>query len=327
MQAKRQVFFNCDENYLTPLTVMTYSLFRNADPSKPLTLYVATSDKFLELGYDERIRQLVAPFTFGKVVFLNAEKALAKFQSVIGSELNVWSPVMWSGSLITEVLPPEATGNVVYLDVDMLVRKDLTPLFELDLESGNYLMAAVNEITRKKYAYLEKSGWPKEAGPYFNYGTMVINTDAWRRENTVQKILTWYGAHRDTMFLNQDSQNVVCGARTLRIHPKWNLFDNWLQRSVRMNPFATTWRVHKKREIIEGLLDPAVIHFVGREKPWAFCRRPTRRYYHAVMKELGLYDAKLAEGATVGQKLKLAFFDAYHAFLRGYVRLLLRISR
>ena len=43
-------------------------------------------------------------------------------------------------------------------------------------------------------------------------------------------------------------------------------------------------------------------------KPWAFCRRPTRRLYHAVMRELGLY-------------------DAYHAALRAYARLLLTISR
>lgn len=327
MEHKRQVFFNCDENYLTPLKVMAYSLFKSADPTKPLTLYIATSDRFLELGYDRIIRDLLAKFAFGRVVFLNAERSLARFQSVIGSELNVWSPVMWSGSLITEVLPPEATGNVVYLDVDMLVRKDLTPLFELDLEGGDYLMAAVNEITRRKYAYLEDSGWPKEAGAYFNYGTMVINTDAWRRERTVDRILEWYSKHRDTRFLNQDSQNVVCGARTLRLHPQWNLFDNWLQRSIRMNPFAATWRVHKKRDILEALLDPAIIHFVGREKPWEFCRRPTRRLYHEVMKELALYDAKLAEGSSFAQKAKLAFFDCYHALLRAYARALLRISR
>jgi len=326
MAHNRQVFFNCDENYLTPLKVMSYSLFKHADPSKPLTLYIATSDKFLELGYDRVIRDLLAPFAFGQVVFLNAERALARFNSILASEQNVWSPVMWSGSLITEVLPPEATGNVVYLDVDMLVRKDLTPLFELDLEGGNYLMAAVNEITRKKYAYLEKEGWPKEAGPYFNYGTMVINTDAWRRENTVGKILDWYSQHRETMFLNQDSQNVICGARTLRLHPRWNLFDNWLQRSIRMNPFAKTWRVHPKHDILEALLDPGVIHFVGREKPWAFCRRPTRRYYHEVMKELGLYDASLAEGSTFGQKAKIAFFDVYHALLRNYARFLLKFA-
>ena len=322
MTQKRQVFLNCDENYLIPLKVMAYSLFKCADPARPLILYIATTSRFLELGYDCVIRDLLAKFTFGKVVFLNAERSLAKFQSVIGSELNVWSPVMWSGSLITEVLPPEVTGNVVYLDVDMLVRRDLAQLFELDLEGGGYLMAAVNEITRKKYAYLEASGWPKEAGPYFNYGTMVINTDAWRRENTAAKILAWYSQHRDTRFLNQDAQNVVCGARTLRIHPKWNLFDNWLQRSIRMNPFAKTWRVHVKREILEALLDPAVIHFVGREKPWAFCRRPTRRSYHEVMKELGLYDATLAEGSTLGQKARIAFYDGYHALLRTYIRLL-----
>lgn len=326
MQNKRQVFFNSDENYLLPLKVMTYSLLKANDPTLPITVYIATTGKFLALGYDQIIRELARPFAAAKIVFINAEERLDRFSAILSSEHNVWSPVMWSGSLITEVLPADVTGNIVYLDVDMLTLKDLSPLFELDLEGGHYLMAAVNEITRKKYAYLEKSGWPKEAGAYFNYGTMVINLDAWRRENTAGKILEWYSQHRDTMFLNQDSQNVICGARTLRLHPRWNLFDNWLQRSIRMNPFAKHWRVHPKKDILEALLDPGVIHFVGREKPWEFCRRPTRRLYHATMRELGLYDAATAEGTTFGQRARIAFFDAYHAFLRAYARLLLKLS-
>ena len=43
---RRQVFFNCDERYLLPLKVMTYSLLKNADPSRELTVYGAHSTAF-----------------------------------------------------------------------------------------------------------------------------------------------------------------------------------------------------------------------------------------------------------------------------------------
>lgn len=320
---KRQVFFNSDENYLVPLTVMTYSLLKTAKPEGELVIYIATTPKFLALGYDKKIEALVARYPFARVVFIDAEAKLAKFKSVIASELNVWSPVMWSGSLITEVLPPEATGNVVYLDVDMMVRHDLAELYALDLEGGNYLMAAVSEAPHSFFPDLQKRGWGPACGDYFNYGTMVINTDAWRREDIPAKMIDWYAKNGDTFLLNQDTSNVVCGARTLRLPPKYNYFDAWVQRSIRMNPFAKTWRVYPKTWFLEAMTDPYVVHYVGREKPWHFTRRPERIKYHQAMRELGLYDPKV-EGVGFAQKAKLAFFNLYHALLKRYVAFLYR---
>ena len=318
---RRQVFFNCDERYLLPLKVMTYSLLKSADPSRELTVYVAHSTAFAREGCREELLRLAGRYPFAKVVFVDAEEKLGKFASVISSDLNVWSPVMWSGSLITEVLPGDATGNVVYLDVDMMVRHDLEYLYSLDLESGGYLLAAVSEAPHSFFPALQKIGWGPECGDYFNYGTMVVNTDAWRRENVPAKMLDWYSKHPDTFLLNQDTSNVVCGARTLRIPPKWNYFDAWLQRSIRMNPFAEKWRVYPKRDFLEAMHDPCIVHYVGREKPWNFTRRPERIKYHEAMRELGLYDARL-EGATFAERAKLAFFNSYHAMLRRYVEAL-----
>ena len=320
---KRQVFFNSDENYLVPLTVMLYSLLKTARTDAELTVYVATTPKFFELGYDGRIRDLAARYPFAKVVFIDAEAKLAKHAKVIASELNVWSPVMWSGSLITDVLPPEATGNVVYLDVDMMVRHDLEPLYSLDLERGGYLMAAVSEAPHLFFPDLQKRGWGPECGDYFNYGTMVINTDAWRRENVVRQMLDWYAKNPDAFLLNQDTSNVVCGARTLRLPPKWNYFDAWVQRSIRMNPFARRWRVYPKVDFLEAMVDPCIVHFVGREKPWHFTRRPMRREYHALMRELGLYDPRV-EGVTMWERFRIRFFNVYHGLLMAYVRFLWR---
>lgn len=323
---KRQVFFNSDENYLLPLTVMTYSLLKTAKTDSPLDLYIATTPKFLSLGYDRKIMALLDGYPFARVHFIDAEAKLAKFSSVIASELNVWSPVMWSGSLITEVVPETVTGNLVYLDVDMMVRHDLEELYSLDLEGGNYLLAAVSEAPHDFFPDLQKRGWGSECGAYFNYGCMVVNTDAWRRERIPAKMIEWYGKNADTFLLNQDTSNVVCGARTLRLHPKYNYFDAWVQRSIRMNPWAKMWRVYPKRYFLEAMMDPFIVHYVGREKPWAFTRRPERKRYHAAMKELGLYDAKV-EGSGLGEKMRLKFFNAYHALLYRYIAFLYRHCR
>lgn len=323
---KRQVFFNSDENYLVPLTVMMYSLLKTARSDVPLTVFIATTTKFFELGYDRKIIDLAAKYSFVKVVFINAEEKLEKFKGVIASELNVWSPVMWSGSLVTEVLPEDVTGNVVYLDVDMMVRHDLEQLYSLDLETDGYLLAAVNEAPHSFFPELQKRGWGPECGDYFNYGTMVVNTNAWRRENIPVQMIDWYAKNPDTFLLNQDTSNVVCGARTFRLPPKYNYFDAWVQRSIRMNPFARKWRVYPKRFFLEAMLDPYIVHFVGREKPWKFTRRPMRREYHQLMRELGLYD-KAVEGRLWYQRAKLVFFTYYHSVLMRYVRLLERMAR
>lgn len=93
--------------------------------------------------------------------------------------------------LIPEYLPN--VSRVVYLDTDTLVRGDLTPLFDMQL---NHSLAAVQEGTTFKQLWgkwltnlAELVPDPEQA--IFNDGVMVLDLDRWRAENITSDLEAW----------------------------------------------------------------------------------------------------------------------------------------
>lgn len=325
MQNRRQVFFNTDARGIVLASVAVHSLLRNADPSRPMTVFVAHEQTFREAGCMRRLEEIVRPFPFARLEFLDAEALMGRHADLFRTELNHWSPVLWAFPLCTEILPADVHGNLVYLDIDMLIRKDLGPLFDLDLAGRGRIAAAVNESRREHRPYLVAAGWPEAAGYAFNNATLVIDVDAYRREDIPSKLLDWYRRHRDVAkCVDQDSQNAVFGDRTMRIPLKWNYADGWLERGMlKCRPWWREWRVHPRREVLEAILDPAVIHYVGRRKPTGPTHRSERNRYRAEMREIGL----IPEVGGFARKAEGLFFDCLHALLRGYARLLLAVTK
>lgn len=323
MDKSRKVLFTCDAGYIRPLQVVIYSLLRNADPLHRLSIYVAHERTFLEQNCRQTVTDLVSRFPFADVVFCDQTGLLGKYGDVFASELNLWAPIIWAGPLISDAVPPDVGGRIVYLDVDMLVLKDLGPLFNMDL--GGAVAAAVIEGERRRFQNLIRCEWPEEAGNYYNNGTMVIDLDRYRAERIPERIVAWYAKYKDVAIrTDQDAQNAVFGARVTPIHPRWNYNDGWLSRITRATPFTKTLRAQPKRDVLEAILDPGVVHYINR-KPWEFCHRPERKSYHRYMKELGFFDPAL-DGRTVRERLELRFYDLYNGLLRAYARLLLAFS-
>ena len=323
MEIQRKVLFTCDAGYIRPLQVVVHSLLKNADPSHPIEIYVVHERTFVDRGCREELTRTIAPFPFARAVFCNAEELLAKYETTFASELNLWSPIIWAGPLISEAVPPEVGGRIVYLDVDMLVLKDLAPLFEMDL--GGHVAAAVIEGERRRFQNLIACEWPPAAENYYNNGTMVIDLDLYRKNRIADRIVQWYGKYKDVAIrTDQDAQNAVFGALTLPIHPRWNYNDGWLSRITRVTPFTKRLRGQPKRDVLEAILDPGIVHYINR-KPWLFGHRPERKAYHRYMKELGFFDKSL-DGDTAVRRLELLFYDFYNGLLRAYARLLLNFS-
>lgn len=325
MQNRRQIFFNTDARGIVLAMVAIHSLLKNADPGIPMTVFVAHEKSFLDAGCRERLAEIANRFPFAKLVFLDAGELMKRHSELFATELNSWSPVLWAFPLCTEILPADVHGNLVYLDIDMLVRKDLGPLFDLDLAGHGKIAAAVNESRREHRPYLVAAEWPESAGYAFNNATLVIDVDTYRSEGIPSKLLDWYRRHRDTAkCVDQDSQNAVFGDRTMRIPLKWNYADGWLERGMlKCRPWWSEWRVHSRREVLEAILDPAVIHYVGRRKPTGPTHRSERNRYRAEMRELGLVpDTGGITGAVEG-----VFFDCLHALLRACARLLLAVTK
>ena len=328
MTTVRQVFFNSDARGFTLLAVALHSLLKNAVKDRPLAVYIACGLGFKEQGLDNRLRQIAAPYPFAHLVFLDFDPLAAKHAELFASAHNHWSPLLWAFPLCTEILPDDVHGNLVYLDIDMLIRKDLEELYSLPLTAEGYIAAAVNESRRETRPHLVASGWPEAAGYGFNNATLVIDVDAYRRENIPAKIIAWYEAYKDTsLAVDQDAENVVFGARTKRLPIKWNYPDGWLERLLKCPPWRNEWRVHPRREILEAIFNPCIIHYVGGRKPTGRTHRPERKAHRKLQRELGLMKGRLPDGQGWRDEIEGAVFDAYHALLRLYARALLFLFR
>lgn len=328
MIARRQVFFNSDARGFPLLAVALYSLLKTALTDRPITVYIACGLGFREQGFDKRLLGIAAAYPFANLVFLDFDPLAKKHAKLFASEHNRWSPLLWAFPLCTDLLPGDVHGNLVYLDIDMLIRKDLEELYSLPLAAEGHIAAAVNESRRETRPHLVAAGWPEEAGYGFNNATMVIDVDTYRRENVPAKIIAWYEAHKDTsLAVDQDAENVVLGARTRRIPIKWNYPDGWLERLMKCPPWRKEWRVHPRREVLEAIFDPCVIHYVGGRKPTGRTHRPERKVHRALLRELGFISGRLPPGQGWREEVEGAVFDVYHALLRLYARILLFIVR
>ena len=326
MAAVRQVFFNSDARGFVLLAVALYSLLKNASPDRELTVYIACGLGFREQNLDRKLLGIAAPFSFARLVFLDFDPLAARHADLFRSDK--WSPLLWAFPLCTELLPADVHGNLVYLDIDMLIRRDLEELYALPLAEKGLIAAAVNESRRETRPHLIAGGWPEEAGYGFSNATMVIDIDAYRSENIPAKILAWFEAHKDTsLAVDQDAENVVFGAQTMRLPIKWNYPDGWLERLLKCPPWQKEWRVHPRREVLEAILDPYIIHYVGGRKPTRRTHRPERKAHRKLQRELGLMKGRLPEGQGWREELEGAFFDVYHALLRLYARTLLFFFR
>ena len=328
MDCIRQVFFNSDARGIALLSVALYSLLKNADPQKPLAVFIACDRELHEKGGGKRLSAIAASFPFARLTFLDFTPLAAKHADLFKSDHNKWSPLLWAFPLCTEILPEDVHGNLVYLDIDMLIRRDLADLYDLPLRSRGFLAAAVNESRRETRPHMIAAGWPEAAGSGFNNATLVIDVDAYRREDIPSKILAWYAANKETsLAVDQDAENVVFGARTFRLPLRWNYSDGWLERILKCRPWDREWRVHPRKEVLEAIFDPCIIHYVGGRKPTGRTHRPERKAHRKLQRELGLIKGRLPDGQGWREVLEGAFFDIYHALLRAYARILLLLFR
>ena len=323
---KRQVFFNCNRDGVIPISIAIYSLLKAADQKRPLDVFIAHDAGFANRGGCRKISEIVSRFSFAHVHFANFEPLLVQHLETLSIRNMKWPLMVWAWCFCTDLFP-EIAGNLVFLDWDMYVLKDLGELYDLDLEGRGFVAAAVNESRREHRPLLVAAGWPEKAGCSINTGTQVINTDAFRREHIREKMLAWYAAHKDIAeCVEQDAANVVYGERILRLHLKYNLTVGWYDRILSHNPFRREWRVHPPKMVFEACADPVILHFIGHRKPWVRNHRAYRNLYRSAMKKLGLYDPKTYL-YNPRHELIARFFNVYNGIAAGYARVMARIIR
>ena len=278
-QAKRagasvSVVCAADQAYVVPLAATVRSAIESLSRERRLDLFViddgirAWSRLRLHASWsDPRVR----------VHWIRLDPALLPSVPVSGHV----SRATYLRLLLPWVLP-ESLGRVIYLDSDVVVRRDLSELWELPFDGRSLLAAqdvvlpfidselalprpaaaAPHIVAARPIANYRELGLDPRA-KYFNGGVLLVDLARWRHEHLVDELLRCLRANEPHVrFWDQYVLNVVFHGRWGELDLRWNRqslifrYPSW-----EASPFdRETWE--------RARADPWIAHFTSHEKPW-----------------------------------------------------------
>jgi len=206
---------------------------------------------------------------------------IAKFPMPNGKLLKHISAATYYRLLIPELLP-STVQKVIYLDCDIIVRKSLHELWDTDI--SNFALGAVHQIV-DEIIHAQRLSYPLKFG-YFNAGVLLINVDYWRKHNIQNKLISYLiNNYKTIIYHDQDALNAILFDKTLLLPCKWNMLNFFFMKAVfkavgKINNQIITEYAEYKNMLIKDRVDPAVIHYVSKPKPWQqYCIHPYAKVY------------------------------------------------
>lgn len=261
-----------DDRFALPLGVMVHSLLANAASDTAITLYVLSQN--MSAQHRRRLESVIAAAGPDRTVDLHWIEAGKVFRSDgISSMENLKTTSFISEATYLRLLIPDYVSTehcrVIYLDADLLVERDLTPLWTQPFNDADLL--AVRDYKIQTVSHPKGLRRYKEFGlspdhPYFNAGVLVINLEAWRKKNISAEVFSYLDTYRNDVNENdQDGLNAVLATRWRSLDPRWNrqtairTVDKWPASSFRQQVTAL-------RPMIVDT--PFIDHFTEGDKPW-----------------------------------------------------------
>lgn len=251
-QRTLEIVVTCDEGYLGPLRTMLLSLRANnrAESIRVWLLHRGIPQVALEslAVFCGHIEIELAPRMVDQALFAHARSSERYPQE------------MYYRMLAPHVIDANI-DRALYLDPDILIINPLTPLF--DIELGACVFAAASHTDAIHPATALNNVRLNTSEVYFNTGVILMDMRRAKALIDPDEIFAFAMEHeRKLLFPDQDIFNALYGERTLPVPDRvWN-YDarKYLDNIIRTGGEATLdWVMN----------NTAILHFCGRDKPWA----------------------------------------------------------
>ncbi|MDE7311127.1 MAG: DUF4422 domain-containing protein [Eubacterium sp.] len=196
--------------------------------------------------------------------------------------------------------------KVVYLDADLVLRRDPAELYDLDLKD-DLLAAAVdpdfsgqcNGANLDTMHYCQEVLHLKHPCWYAQAGVLVINVRQMRRKICVSELLHMAesGNYR---YSDQDILNIVCEGRIRRLDMAWNVLASRQERrmdAIRSAPAQVQEAYEQARK------NPYIIHYAGSDKPWIDPDGDFAQEFWKTARQTPYYERLLAAIRTKEEKM------------------------
>lgn len=254
------IIYASNNAYAQYLGISMLSLFDNNQDLEEIGVYVLseniddTNTKYLRDIADKYKRQLY---------FID----IAEYKKKISFDFDTsgYNPITLSRLFLCEYIP-QTVDRILYLDCDIIVSGSIMELETIPF--GNNLVAAVPELhmppEKKAIVGIQRHEC------YYNAGVLLANLALWRKESIETTFMDYYREMNGCLLYNdQDIINHCCKGRIVTLSHTYNLSPNifYFPRYFvkTLQPF---YKTEPKEEYYSILKAPAIIHYMGDERPW-----------------------------------------------------------
>jgi lipopolysaccharide biosynthesis glycosyltransferase len=254
----------CDNAFAQHTTVMLASLFSH-HPDCSFQVFILVPADFLEENSAKTVASFDSTVSVLRIIRVSDE---------VFGDLKIDGHVTSAAYLrlrISELLPA-TLERVLYLDSDIIIRGDVTELFEMNLLG--FPFGAVPDAVVDGYREIRAKIALDANVHYFNSGVLLIDLPRWRSLNIGARAITYCRSNRDSItFWDQCALNHVANGRFHVLDEKWNF---------------------QSHSSVSKLHSALIVHFTGELKPWHFmCTHPLKHLYFEFIKQTAWMDFKV----------------------------------
>ena len=244
-----------DDNYFPYVAAAVQSLLDNRDPATSYDIVLLTAGEAAEENRS-RLAAIVEGRPGASLRFFSLAARADRCRELFLSH-------HITAAAYYRLMIPEIFQNyrrVIYLDCDMVVLKDLKPLYEADLEGR--AIGAVSDVAAASAFSKKEDGVPdrRYAFTYVNSGMLVLDV-AKCLEVDGKKSLISMAAENDYPRHDQDVINVAFDGNIKLLPQIWNV-----QGSIRTKGEPSPEFKNFLAEYRRAIADPAILHYT-KDKP------------------------------------------------------------
>lgn len=286
-----------DDAYLPHAAAMLRSVLDHVDRSRPLNVFL------LHDGIDPaRLAALLSVLSEHPGAAFHPLDTAGAFKDFYRSASRAPSNATYNRFLLFSLLPK--LRRLLYLDADMIVRRDIAPLFDSDL-GGAALGAVPDWIMTRTLTGVTPTVDPAvpdlalyqrdvlglteaQRLDYVNAGVLLFDFAALDEPAATGEDLIGLARRGGFLFRDQDILNMHFAGRIAVLDGRWNVFNS---------PFGAYTHVpapnHAKA--MAARQDPWIVHFADRDhKPWAGAMVPRAELYWQALIRTPFYGEVLA---------------------------------
>lgn len=251
------ILLSTDNNYVMPTGVLMHSIGIH---NKNVEYFVLVDEKFSPESKHDLID--VASQYNSHISFYVVDDSITKDLPFGTKKMPSHVTLATYYRLFLTKLLPSSIHKIIYLDGDMIVRHDISHLWNTDIK--DYAIGVVHDMDEKRHANLNRLPYPMQTG-YFNAGMMLINLDYWRSHDCLASFITFISEHTDVIiYHDQDVLNSVLYDKKKWVPLTYNFQSGFLYNEKTTKDYPKSLDI----EVASTMKDAAVIHFSTPTKPW-----------------------------------------------------------